>query len=120
MKWLRECWEEIKHHWKEEHERLEKDLFKIWQVKYGDHMIRIENYMNEEKLYVDGQLMDHKKRKHPLAQVGINQTLQAQLTDNNGEKAKIEVTLGGLITLNCIVRVNDEVIFRDKYRISLF
>lgn len=112
--------DELKDRWKQTHERLERDVFKTWQIKYGEHVIRIDNFLDEEKLFVDGQLLDHNKRKHALERFIPYHTLKSQFVDNRGRTVNVHVTLGGFITLNCKVWVNNQLIFKDKYRISIF
>lgn len=47
--------EELKESWQEEYEKMKNDVYKEWEFTYGEHKIRIENHLAEEKLFIDGK-----------------------------------------------------------------
>lgn len=82
--------------------------------------IVIENKWDSEKLFIDGQLQDEKNRKNILSWLTPYKTLSGEIRDQNGSRAVIKVIVGGVFSLNCKVKVNDEVILKDKVRLNLF
>jgi len=52
--------EEIKEEWKNTTEDLEKEVFKVWQLDYKGHIIRIVNAVTEEVLAINNEVVDKK------------------------------------------------------------
>lgn len=42
-------------------EDLEKEVFKVWQLDYKGHIIRIVNAVTEEVLSINNEVVDKKK-----------------------------------------------------------
>lgn len=73
---------------------------KIWEVKYGENTIRVENGWDGEKLLVNGDLQDK--------QVGI--TTRSRLWGELPTGEKIKVSLGGFFGVHCLIFVNNKLI----------
>ncbi|WP_066895466.1 hypothetical protein [Clostridium nigeriense] len=75
---------------------------KVWEKKYNNHLIRIENYWNKEILLVDGEVQDET--------YGL--TSRAKLIGRLPSGEDIKVNLGGNFSMVCIL-------FIDNKKISL-
>lgn len=73
---------------------------KIWEVKYGENMIRVENGWDGEKLFVNDNLQDK--------QLGI--TNRSRLWGELPTGEKIKVSLGGFFRVHCLIFVNNKLI----------
>ena len=76
---------------------------KIWEVKYGENSIRVENKWDEEKLFVNGELQD--KQMGPVG--------RARLWGELPTGEKIKVSLGGSFRIHCLIFVNNKLILEE-------
>ena len=80
---------------------------KIFEVTYRGHHIKVENtWFSGEKLFVDGKLQDQN-----LGFVFGRATLAGVIKNHEGSKQTIKVSLGGDITVECRIFVDNELIY---------
>ncbi len=111
--------EELKEEWKNTTEDIEKEVFKVWQLDYKGHIIRIVNAMTEEVLYINNEVVDKKSRDNIFKQVYPFVKLKGEITEANGTVSKVKVKIGGLLSLNIIVKVNGKILLNEKHNISI-
>ncbi|MBQ0140970.1 MAG: hypothetical protein KBT36_16975 [Kurthia sp.] len=95
---------------------LNKALLKEWTFIYKNHQFIIESTMREEKVFIDGELVAHKKHASLFTQIKRYETLKVNMPATDEQ---VIVKIGGHNSLTCIVKVKKEVIFYDKSKISL-
>lgn len=94
-----------------------KEFEKTWNIVYKNQTIKIINKYNYEQLYINGQLVDEKRRKGILSYFIPFQKLSGVI-EVNGEKYIVKVFIGGFVTLNCKVYVNKKLILKDKVKMK--
>ncbi|WEG15126.1 hypothetical protein PQ478_11305 [Alkalihalophilus pseudofirmus] len=86
-------------------------MTKVFEATYEGRQIRVENsWFSGEKLYVDGNLQDQNLG------LSLRSTLQGQLTDQNGEKRNIKVTVGGTFKIQCKIFVDHALIYPEEQK----
>ncbi|WP_237497099.1 hypothetical protein [Lysinibacillus sp. HST-98] len=100
-------------------EDLEKEVFKVWQLEYKEHIIRIVNAMTEEVLYINNEVIDKKSRDNMFKQVYPFVKLKGEITEANETISKVKVKIGGLLSLNIVVKVNGTTLLNEKHQISI-
>ncbi|KAB0442144.1 hypothetical protein LXM56_07590 [Lysinibacillus fusiformis] len=110
--------EELKEEWKNTTEDLEKEVFKVWQLDYKGHIIRIVNAMTEEVLYINNEVVDRKSRDNIFKQVYPFVKLKGEIKETNGDVSKVKVKIGGFLSLNIVVKVNGTILLNEKHNIS--
>jgi len=106
--------EEIKEEWKNTTEDLEKEVFKVWQLDYKGHIIRIVNAVTEEVLAINNEVVDNMfKQIYPYV------TLKGEITEADGTISTVKVKIGGLLSLNIVVKVNGTTLLNEKHKISI-
>ncbi|QDQ03203.1 hypothetical protein FOH38_23730 [Lysinibacillus fusiformis] len=111
--------EELREEWKSTTEDLEKDVFKVWQIDYKGHVIRIVNAMTEEVLYINNEVVDKKSRDNMFKQIFPYVKLKGEITEANGTVSTVKVKIGGLLSLNIAVKVNGTILLNEKHKISI-
>ncbi|MFJ7736601.1 hypothetical protein ACIQ2D_09675 [Lysinibacillus sp. NPDC097287] len=111
--------EELRDEWKNATEDLEKEAFKVWQIEYKGHIIRIINAMNEEVLYINNEVVDKKSRDNMFKKITPYIKLKGEIIETDGTVSKINVKIGGFLTLNIVVKVNDTILLSEKHKISI-
>lgn len=96
---------------------LEFATAKQWNIQHEGNEIIIINKMNQELLFVNGECLAENSRSHPLASLKPYQRLNGSFQDFNGQLHYIYVKLGGFFTLNIQVKINNQLIFKDKINI---
>ena len=82
---------------------------KIFEATYRGYHIIVENtWFNGEKLFVDGKLQDQN-----LGFAFDRATLNGVIKNNEGVNQNIKVSLGGAITVECRIFVDNELIYPD-------
>ncbi|MBT2692742.1 hypothetical protein [Bacillus sp. ISL-55] len=82
---------------------------KVFETTYRGHQIIVENtWFNGEKLYVDGRLQDQN-----LGFAFDRATLNGVIKNNDGAHQSIKVSLGGAITVECRIFVDNELIYPE-------
>ncbi len=81
---------------------------KVWQAQYKGHDVRVENsYIKGEKLIVDGKIQD----------MGMGMALRCRLwgtiKGGNGDGETIKVSLGGWVSIDCRIFIDDELILTN-------
>ena len=104
--------------WDQMLESAKKDFEKTWNVSYENHDIQIVNRYNHEQLYINGKLVSEKKRNHWYSWLLPYQTLTGKIEIHNQSQV-VKVKLGGLLSLNCKVYVNRNLIFKKKLNYNL-
>ncbi len=111
--------EEIKEEWKNTTEDLEKEVFKVWQLDYKGHIIRIVNAVTEEVLAINNEVVDKKSRDNMFKQIYPYVTLKGEITEADGTISTVKVKIGGLLSLNIVVKVNGATLLNEKHKISI-
>ena len=111
--------EELKEEWKNTTEDLEKEVFKVWQLEYKGHIIRIVNAVTEEVLYINNEVVDKKSRDSMFKQIYPYVKLTGEIIEANGTISTVKVKIGGLLSLNIVVKVNDNTLLNEKHKISI-
>ncbi|XRD26304.1 hypothetical protein AABM34_08025 [Lysinibacillus fusiformis] len=111
--------EEIKEEWKNTTEDLEKEVFKVWQLDYKGHIIRIVNAVTEEVLAINNEVVDKKSRDNMFKQICPYVTLKGEITEADGTISTVKVKIGGLLSLNIVVKVNGTTLLNEKHKISI-
>ncbi|MGE7793559.1 hypothetical protein [Lysinibacillus fusiformis] len=111
--------EEIKEEWKNTTEDLEKEVFKVWQLDYKGHIIRIVNAVTEEVLAINNEVVDKKSRDNMFKQIYPYVTLKGKITEADGTISTVKVKIGGLLSLNIVVKVNGTTLLNEKHKISI-
>ncbi len=110
---------EFREEWKNATEDLEKEAFKVWQVDYKGHVIRIVNAINEEFLYINNEVVDKKSRDNIFKQITPYIKLKGEIKEADGTVSKVNIKIGGFITLNIVVKVNNTILLSEKHKISI-
>lgn len=110
--------EEFKHEMKNIMKDVEKEVSKTWKINYKGHSIVIINEIKEEKLIIDGVTVDENKRKSVFSHIVPYSKLSGLLELSDGTKHKVSVKIGGYVKLNCIVKVDKEIIFNDSMKLE--
>ena len=96
---------------------IERAASKIWTIEHKGNKIVIKNEMNSEQLFVNDVLITENTRTSFLSTLKPFQTLKGSFKNVNGNTSIIEVKIGGFITLNIRVKVDGELIYKDKINI---
>jgi hypothetical protein len=104
-----------------ETDNFEKELAqaasKRWTIEYEGNEIVIINEMNSEQLLVNDECIAENTRTNFLSTLKPFQTLNGSFQNINGGTSFIEVKIGGFITLNLRLKVDDVLIYKDKINI---
>lgn len=96
---------------------LQADFGKTWDLKYNNHDITVVNKYNQEELYIDGKLICEKSRTTWYSWFVVSHTLTGKL-EEGAQSRVVKVKLGGILSVNCKVYVDKELIFQDKIKYS--
>ena len=104
-----------------EHDSFEKEIelaaSRSWTIEHKGNEIVILNEMNSEQLFVNNVCISENSRTNILSTLKPFQTLKGSFQNVNGNTSVIEVKIGGFITLNIRVKVDGELIYKDKINI---
>ena len=105
----------------QENDILEKELEQAasrrWTIKHEGNEIIIQNEMNSEQLFVNQVCIVENIRTSLLSSLKPFQTLKGTFKNMNGNTSTIVVKIGGFITLNISVKVDGNLIYKDKINI---
>ncbi len=73
---------------------------KVWEAKYNNDVIRVENYWDKERLYVNDVLQDE--------QIGLAGRSRLFGKTSSGEDVK--VSLGGVFEMHCNIFVDNKLL----------
>jgi len=108
---------------KKEIENIKKDVQKevkqSWILHYEGHEIKVENDLYDEKLSIDGKIVDQKTRKSLLQQFKPFVTLKGNLQLQSGERKRVVAKLGGLTKLNCIIKIDGKKVMHEKIELRM-
>jgi hypothetical protein len=65
------------------------------------------NWLGEESLFVDNELQDGNRG------FALRSGLTGSIKDREGSGERIKVSLGGWFTVNCLIFINDTLIFKS-------
>ncbi|MEG0385662.1 MAG: hypothetical protein RR642_12995 [Solibacillus sp.] len=111
--------EELREEIKNTKKDLEKEVSKVWQIDYKGHAIQIVNSANEEILYINNEVVDQKSRDNMSKQILPYIKLKGDIIETDGTVSKVHVKMGGFLTLNIVVKVNDTILIKEKHKISI-
>ena len=84
---------------------------KKWQFNYNNHNILIQNSFFGEKLYIDNELQDEHSG---LLLIPVTIQMTGVIKSENGVVENIKVNIGSkIISLSCIVFIDNKLIFRS-------
>ncbi len=84
---------------------------KTWAATFGRHQILLENRYSEEKLYVDGKLVD----QHSAGLVGGRSTLRGQIVEPNGTTHIVEGKIRpGMVSVRGHIFVDNQFVGGDQ------
>ncbi|NMO79458.1 MULTISPECIES: hypothetical protein [Niallia] len=110
--------EELKHEMQNLKRDMEKEVHKVWTIDYKGHCIEVINQMKEEFLIIDGITVDENKRKSLFSHIIPYTKLSGTLTLEDGKKHKVSVKIGGYIKLNCIIKIDHEIIINKSEKLE--
>jgi hypothetical protein len=96
---------------------IERAVSRSWTIEHNGNEIIIKNEMNSEQLFVNQICIAENIRTNFLSTLKPFQTLKGSFQNVNGATSLIEVKIGGLITLNISVKIDEELIYKDKINI---
>ena len=97
---------------------MEIEVHKTWTVDYKGHRIEVVNKMKEEYLIIDGVTVAVNKRKSIFSHLLPYVSLSGILTLENGKRQKVSVKIGGYISLNCIIKIDNETIMNESKKLE--
>lgn len=106
---------ELKEELKNVTEDFEKEVFKVWQIDYKGHVIRIVNAINEEVLYINKKVVDKKSRDSIFNRIIPYIKLKGEIIEADGTVSKVNVKIGGFLTLNIVVKVNNTILLSENF-----
>lgn len=94
---------------------LNTGISKEWQLEYDGYAILLKNEMKKEELWIDDELVDEKIHTSIWSHLRPISKLTGELP--NGKK--VTAIFGGFIKLTITVKVNREVILKEKLKVEL-
>ena len=110
--------DEFKHEMKNIMKDVEREVDKKWEIEYKGHRIEVINQLKEEKLLIDGVLVDRHKRKYFLSHLIPYIKLSGKLVLQDGIKHKVSVKIGGYMGFHCTVKVDNEIILDESTKLQ--
>ncbi len=95
-----------------------EQLQHTWNLKFKGGHIKIVNHYNEEKLFINGTLVDESKRSSWVSWLKVYHTLRGNI-EVNGQSYPLEVKLGGVMSLRCKVYVDQQLVYEDQIKYKL-
>lgn len=97
---------------------LAQAISKEWRMNYKGNEILVCNEMKAEKLFVNGQLIASKSRKSIFSQFLPYVHLKGSFELEDGTTCMIHAKVGGYLTLNCIIKINGELVLNDSTKLE--
>lgn len=110
--------DEFKHEMQNLKKDIEKEVHKGWTIDYKGHRIEVVNKMKEEILIIDGETVDANKRKSIFSHLLPYTRLSGILTLEDGKTHKVSVKIGGYMSLNCIIKIDNETIMNESEKLE--
>ncbi|WP_400243735.1 hypothetical protein AB3U99_21245 [Niallia sp. JL1B1071] len=108
----------LKHDMQNLKKDIEKEVHKAWTVEYKGYCIEVVNQMKEEYLLIDGVTVASNKRLSIFSHLLPYTSLSGILTLENGKTHKVSVKIGGYISLNCIIKIDNETIMNESEKLE--
>ena len=96
---------------------LEQAASRRWTIEHEGNEIIIQNEMNSEQLFINQVCIAENTRQNFMSSLKPFQILKGTFKNVNGNTSTIVVKIGGFITLNISVRVDSQLIYKDKINI---
>lgn len=96
---------------------FELAIKKSWHFEYDGITIQVINEAYKEALFIDGTVVCQNERTGIASMIKPFQSLNANFIGKSGKSHSIFVKIGGFITLNIKVKINNELFFKDKHKI---
>ncbi|WP_312093480.1 hypothetical protein [Niallia sp.] len=108
----------LKHDMQNLKKDIEKEVQRAWTIEYKGHCIEVVNKMKEESLLIDGVIVASNRRKSIFSHLLPYASLSGILTLENGKTHKVSVKIGGYISLNCIIKIDNETIMNESEKLE--
>ncbi|WP_163882235.1 hypothetical protein [Paenibacillus favisporus] len=92
---------------------VKKEVQKTWRIDYKGHCVEIIHELKKECLIVDGATVDTNKRKSIFSYFVPYSKLTGILDLEDGVKHTVSVKLGGYISFNCIITIDNVTVLDD-------
>lgn len=79
-----------------------------WNVEFKGRLIRVENGISRNRLFVDGELQDE------YFGFGFRSRLYGAIREVDGIRKPIRVALGGHFRVHCRIFVDDRIVFHSS------
>lgn len=110
---------EIKHEMKNVLHDVNVSVTKTWEVPYENQMIRFENSMEHERLFINDALVDEVTHKSLLSHLRPYSLLTGTIRRTDGTDEKVTVKIGGFIKLTIQIKVGKQIILKEKMSIEV-
>lgn len=97
---------------------LAQAINKEWRIDYKGNEILVCNEIKAEKMYVNGQLIASKARKSIFTQFLPYVHLKGSFLLEDGTDCMVHAKIGGYLSLNCIVKINGELILNSSTKLE--
>lgn len=97
---------------------VHKEVHKTWKIDYKGHCIEVIHQLKEELLIIDGITVDANKRKYLISHLIPFSKLSGTLDLGDGVKHAVSVKLGGFKDLNCIVKIDNDIVLHDSLKLD--
>lgn len=94
------------------------EVEKQWVIEFEGHTIKVINRMLEEIVLVDETVIAEKKRKSIWSHIMPYSTLVGTFESLAGKKHKVHVKLGGMMKLNCTVKVDGQKLLAESVKLE--
>lgn len=110
---------EFKHEMKNVLHDVDLSVTKTWEVAFEDQLIRLENSMNNERLFINGELVDEVTHQSLLSHLKPYSKLTGTIERTDGGKEKVIVKIGGFVKLTIQIKVGKQIVLKEKMNIEL-
>lgn len=110
---------EFKHEMKKALHDVNLSVTKTWEVPYENQLIRVENSMNNERLFINDELVDEVTHLSLLSHLKPYSILTGTIKGTDGRLEKVAVKIGGFIKLSIQIKVGKQIVLKEKMSIEL-
>lgn len=111
--------QELKYEFNKILQDVNLSIAKTWETTYKGIVLRVDNSMERERLFIDDQLVDEVIHQSFWDQLKFFSKLTGVITLEDGTTRKVTVILGGLVNLTIRIKVGNKTIFKDKMKLEL-
>ncbi|MCM3001083.1 hypothetical protein M3647_26720 [Paenibacillus cellulositrophicus] len=97
---------------------VEKEVQKTWRIDYQGHCVEIIHQLKKECLIIDGTEVDTNKRKSIFSYIIPYSKLSGTIDLEDGIKHTVSVKLGGYISFNCIIKIDNITVLDDALELD--